>query len=307
MATFTADLASLVAPVSAASPVGTSLRYDPLYDTLKELRRQDDPTLPQGVWKHDLKRADWHQVESLASEALKTRSKDLQLAGWLAEAWLHLHGLPGLREGLKLLAALVRQYWQDVHPQPANGDAEMRLAPLLWANNQLAEALKSVPLSAPEAEESVAYDWQDWEMALYLSRLAATDRAAAEKAEAEGKVTQGQFLLSVSLTPGSFYLDLVEQLGAVDEALGELATAVEEAAGPGAMSLARLGDTTANLHAFVERVLSERIEQGELGMDEAGLVHSTEEWRAEPMAGGGGRIASRTEAYRRLAEAAEYL
>ncbi len=304
--TTAAELEGLFAPISPTQPTGEVLRYDPLYDTLRELRREDDPTLPLGAWRHELKRADWGQLATLAAEALRTRSKDLQIAAWLAEAWINLHGFPGARRGIQLLAGLVRVFWDQVHPQPANGDPEFRLAPLRWANDHLGESLKQIPLTAPETDDAPAMNWLDWETSLYLQRLAAADRAAAERAEAEGKVTQTRFLLSLGLTPGAFYLDLAGQLAGVAEAIDELGEALDDRCGPGAVSLGRLRDVVGALGSFVERVLAERTQQGELGMDEAGGLHSAEEW-AEEGSHGTGRISSRAEAFRRLAEAADYL
>jgi type VI secretion system protein ImpA len=77
----------LLNPIAGENPSGASLRYDPLFDKIKEARREDDDA-PQGEWAHERKAADWKQVIKLAGEALATKSKDLQLAAWLTEATL---------------------------------------------------------------------------------------------------------------------------------------------------------------------------------------------------------------------------
>ncbi|NVL44290.1 type VI secretion system protein TssA, partial [Pseudomonas syringae pv. actinidiae] len=46
-----ARVSSLLEPVSAASACGPSLRYDPVYDHLRQLRVQEDDSLPRGVWQ----------------------------------------------------------------------------------------------------------------------------------------------------------------------------------------------------------------------------------------------------------------
>lgn len=84
-------------PVAGANPAGASLRYDPVYDKIKEARRQDDDA-PQGDWARARKVADWPQVIKLAGDALATKSKDLQLAAWLTEALLRQEGLAGLQD-----------------------------------------------------------------------------------------------------------------------------------------------------------------------------------------------------------------
>ncbi|HEY6331529.1 MAG TPA: type VI secretion system ImpA family N-terminal domain-containing protein, partial [Blastocatellia bacterium] len=82
---------SLLVSIPGENPAGEDLTYDPLLDEIREARRADD-NLEQGDWKRELKSADWNKVVALTSEALATRSKDLQLAAWLAEALAKLHG-----------------------------------------------------------------------------------------------------------------------------------------------------------------------------------------------------------------------
>ena len=100
------DIDALLAPVSAENPSGESLRFDAVYDDIKRMREEEDAALPQGVWQRELKRADWSGVAALASQTLATRSKDLQLAAWLTEAWTRLFGFAGLAHGVRLIAAL---------------------------------------------------------------------------------------------------------------------------------------------------------------------------------------------------------
>jgi len=123
------DLERLLMPISGARPSGEPLRYSGLYDQIQEARREDDPALPQGVWKTELKKADWPEVERLCLDALETRSKDLQLAAWLLEAWIHLDDAAGAAQGFQLLAGLCESYWDSLHPEIEGDDLESRLAP----------------------------------------------------------------------------------------------------------------------------------------------------------------------------------
>src|SRR5271169_1503907 len=106
----------LLNPIPGENPSGASLRYDPLYDKIKEARREDDDA-PQGEWAHERKLADWKQVIKLAGDALATQSKDLQLAAWLTEAALRNEGFPGLLAGLKTLQGLVENFWETLYPE----------------------------------------------------------------------------------------------------------------------------------------------------------------------------------------------
>ena len=102
------DIAALLAPIPGPPPTGTDVRYAGDHDLIREARRADDPALPQGVWRHEPKRADWAAVETLATETLRQRSKDLQVAAWLAEALVQRRGFLGLVPGIRPAARAVR-------------------------------------------------------------------------------------------------------------------------------------------------------------------------------------------------------
>src|SRR5262249_15391891 len=126
----------LLKPISGATPGGVDLRYDPLYDKIKEARREDDDT-PQGQWVTARKVADWPSVIKLSKDALATKSKDLQIAAWLTEALLRREGFAGLLSGLDVLVGLLDERWDHLFPEVEDGDAEMRAAPLGWLGSKL--------------------------------------------------------------------------------------------------------------------------------------------------------------------------
>ena len=92
-------------PIPGDNPGGENLRYAPVYDKIKEARRQDDEG-PMGDWQRERKVADWTLVIKLGSEAIATKSKDLQLAVWLTEALLHKEGFPGSAIGPRTYSRL---------------------------------------------------------------------------------------------------------------------------------------------------------------------------------------------------------
>lgn len=136
-------LDALLAPISPAAPCGEAARYDAVFMEIRLLREEDDPSLPMGQWERPLRRADWPLIEQRCGETLATRSKDLQLAAWLLEAWLRQRGFVGLFHGLRLVDALLRTYWQELHPViEDDGDADARLAPLEWLNESLSASVR---------------------------------------------------------------------------------------------------------------------------------------------------------------------
>ena len=210
---FSVDLERLLTPISADQPAGESLRYEGTYDRVQEARREDDPNLPQGVWQADLKRGDWDLVESICREALETRTKDLQLAVWLMEAWLHLHGFAGAREGVRLIAGFCESFWEGLYPELEGDNLEFRLSPLEWVNNNLTFGLKQVLITQPEVRDRTAYSWGDWEAALLLESQIQRDVRVLRAAEAEGKPILTQIRGSMLLTPKPFFMGLYTELG----------------------------------------------------------------------------------------------
>jgi type VI secretion system protein ImpA len=139
--------ADLLNPIAGDNPSGANLRYDPVYDQIKEARRQDD-TGPQGDWQRDRKVADYRQVVELASKVLAERSKDLQLAVWLTEAALHREKFPGLQQGLELVRALLEQFWDTLYPEIEDDDLEPRIVLLGWVGDRLVDAVNFTPITA---------------------------------------------------------------------------------------------------------------------------------------------------------------
>lgn len=220
-------LEELLAPIPGDDPTGASLRYDVIHDEIRELRREDDPTLPQGVWRHELKRADWNGIVRLTSEALRSRSKDLQMATWLAEAWVRLDGLAGLERGIELVTGLIERYGPEIHPRVEDdaADPALRLAALGRLEGALPEALLWLPMTRPRGEDGEVRAWGDWKRALYLENLSANHPEAAAEA---GGVSREQFLASAGLTPDGFYPPLAERTERCRAALGRLATLADD-------------------------------------------------------------------------------
>ena len=217
----------LLNPFSAGKPAGENLRYSPIYDKIKEARREDD-NAPQGDWKIERKVADWPLAIKLISDALATKTKDLQLAAWLAEAMLRKEGVAGLREVLDLIRGLLENFWDTLYPELDEGDAEYRAAPLQWVGDRLESAVKRSPLARS------GLDWFQYKE----SRVVGTEEAAAAESEdkqrarleaiAEGKMSQEQFDKAFDESPKKFYVSLVETFDGTLESLESLGTVCDE-------------------------------------------------------------------------------
>ena len=118
----------LLAPVSAESPCGPDLSYDPKFDELETALR-GQPEVEIGTVVRPAEPPDWRAVAGLAKDLLG-ETKHLRVAVALACAWLKTEGAAGLRDGLDLLQGLLAQYWPTLHPlldPDDNNDPTFRL------------------------------------------------------------------------------------------------------------------------------------------------------------------------------------
>jgi type VI secretion system protein ImpA len=304
-ATFRFETDRLLSPISANEPTGESLRYEGTYDQIAALRREDDRDLAQGVWKADLKKADWPKVAQTCLLTIETRSKDLQIAGWLLEAWTHLHGFAGLREGMHLIAELCDVYWDGLHPDIQDGDLEFRIAPLLWIDEKVSIQVKLLPVTAPQSGEGARYSLADWELACRLQ--------GQRGAESRDEVTPAKFQQSASLTPTKWLVALTHEAESALAATQELVKVLDQRLGREAPGLPRMRETLETILALCSAAL--------LGREDAPRRQAeTEERNGEAqdvMENGNGALANgngdsrpirtRGEAYARLVEAADFL
>ncbi|HEV2146620.1 MAG TPA: type VI secretion system protein TssA [Longimicrobiaceae bacterium] len=321
---FAVDVGRFLAPIPGGDPGGELLRYEGTYDRIREARREDDRSVPQGIWQRDLKRADWGRVEALCTEVLESRSKDLQVSAWLLEAWMHLHGFAGTREGLAVILALSRTFWDELHPRPEPEDPEARGPVFEWINERLAVTLAGIKVSRPEAADALPYSWFQWQEALRLDNLAKKDAGAARKpdprkgAEPEQTLSRGRVLASITLTPRRFYEEVARDLCEAAETAYALQALLDERMGRAAPGLVRFTGTLNAIHDWVKLVLEDKpvLEEEEEPAPAAPAPRASAPAHEEvpvkiEVEGEAVRrtraISSRDEAYRMLNEVSEYL
>lgn len=304
------NLKGILAPISDQYPTGDDLRYEGTYDRIREARREDDPTLPAGVWQAKLKRADWAAVRDLTAETLAAKSKDLQVAVWLTEALVNLEGFSGLAEGITICDALCGTFWDKLYPRVEDDDVEARVLPIAWINDKLIIELQRIPLTEPVGTQTQSYNWANWEQALRLDQLANRDRKAFDKADAEGEVTRAKFVTAAQQTSEAFYTATAGKIAAAIRATEELGFTLDERCGRQAPSLSRLINHLAAVHGLIAGFLRERGAVAPvLGQPPAAVADAipAAAGTANPPKVAGGPIRSREDAYQRLREAAEYL
>jgi type VI secretion system protein ImpA len=297
------DLERLLEPISVENPCGESLRYEGTYDRVEQSRREDNANLPQGLWKTDLKRADWLAVEAICAEALEKRTKDLQLAAWLLQAWIHLDGFTGAVRGFKLMNGLCQKFWDGLFPAIEGGDLEFRLAPIRWINEKLPLDLKLVPITKPFSEDVPTYSWADWETLL----------RAAGPAKEPSDNSMARFQQSLQMTARDWLVSLRRDVGEMISAGNAFDQLIDEKAGKLAPGTLRVRAVAEEVGQLLDSVLTET-QSGTIvpvvapeGPLEAEPVESATELSVSSQEKPTGAIRTRAEAYRLLEEAADFL
>jgi type VI secretion system protein ImpA len=216
----------LLNPIEGPNPSGANLRYDPVYDKIKEARREEAQP-PPGMNEQDRKVSDNAQVIRLSTELLTTKTKDLQLAAWLTEAMLKKTGFGGLKDGLALCCGLVEKFWETVYPEIEDGDVESRGAPLGFVGLKLDIPLKLIPVV--EKARYGVLDYQQSREVGYEDQVkgdeAKKKRAALIK---EGKLAPELFDKAFEETPKKFYAQAEKDLDACLETLTRLKKSCDE-------------------------------------------------------------------------------
>jgi type VI secretion system protein ImpA len=248
---------TLLNPISGENPSGEDLRYAPLYDQVKEARREEEES-EQGEWKTEIKKADYPLVVKLASEAIASKSKDLQIAAWLTDALLRTEGFAGLKQGLDLLHGLVGTFWDSLFPQLEDGDAELRAGPLDWVGSNLVLPLRMAPLN------KARHGWLDYTESRkigYEEQADTDEKKQARKSALEaGKVSPEDFDKSFSETPKTFYVSAEAALDGCTASLQALDTLCREKFGDVAPSFTELKKTLETVRHSVHLLLQKKRE-----------------------------------------------
>ena len=262
------DIEAILAPLPGDNPAGTDMRYMPLYDEIKEARRADD-TLDRGDWNRELKVAEWGKVISLATEALTTQTKDLQIAAWLMEALIQEAGFKGVETGLAILIGLLENLWEHVYPEVEDGDLDYRCGPLEFVNDKLSPLLKEIPLT--DIRTSPGYSWLRWQESVKVGRetdilnqwgdVDLNKKNARDLLIEEGKLTGEEFESAVLSSSRDFYEQLMQLVQSCHDKFQRLDEIVDEKFGNDAPRISVFKSTLDDCTAQVNKILKEKRKQ----------------------------------------------
>jgi type VI secretion system ImpA family protein len=210
---------AILIPIQGADPAGRDLRYDPVYDRIKEMRREDDPRASRGIWLTKLKVADWSGAAELCAEVLEARSKDLQLACWLVDAIVARDGLHCLPPGLRLIGEFCDAFWPVLWPRPAQDDEEdPRQVVFSWLDSRISERAM---LTRIAIHNDIEASWQDL---VYAQRAAsATERKSTRRGAADvSELDTASIESAIEHTGDAYYAELARDVAAGMAALARL-------------------------------------------------------------------------------------
>ncbi len=251
----------ILAPIPGDNPSGANLRHAPIYDQIKEARRQEVAG-PQGDWEHEIKTANYKAVIQLTQDTIATKSKDLQLAVWLVEALIYQEHMPGLCAGLTLLRDLTESFWDSLYPELEDGDAEFRATPLEWLGNYFdpskgsspAFAVRSIPITRS------GLDWFQYKTSRSVPPESDTNKAEARSAAlAEGKLSPEDFDTAFRDTPKPFYRQLESDFKTASENLEKLDSVCQEKFGNVAPGFRALRTALEEVSTSVRILLTEKL------------------------------------------------
>lgn len=306
------DVEALLAPIPGDNPVGENLQYSGLYDEIREARRSDD-NLEQGDWQHEVKTAGWPKVVELATGALATRTKDLQVCAWLVEALVELYGFAGMRDGLKVMRGLHEQYWDRVYPEMEEGDLDARANALSFMDGRVEIPLKRVRLT--KSAGGVDYAYLEWEVSTKFDipeNLEALDADALNRAselraqaEAEGKTTGEDWRKAKNTTRRTFYEEIYLLINQCWDEFQALDRVMDEKFGKHTPGLGLIKKTLDAIRSLIEKVVKEKriLEPDPVADGATGSAEGTGEGSS---LASGGPLRSRADALRQLAEVAQY-
>lgn len=298
------DQARILQPISPEKPCGDSLRYEGAYDRIREARQEEDARLPQGVWVTKPKAADWDFVCRTCVELLETRTKDLQIAAWLTEALVQLHGFVGLHEGLFIVLRLCERYWDCLHAGADGVDAESRSAPILWLNEKVADRLKWVPLVQTGMPADAHVNLLRFETQGATGGQANGDASATT---ATPESAAADLPSEVFQTDPTFYVANLDAIRGANEVCEKIEKFFASKAVVDAPSLYRVRENLHKALALLERFMARQLplETDDLTQHGAPGVEPGSHGPSHPASSV--TISSRDEAYQLLARAADFL
>lgn len=220
----------ILAPLSNDAPAGEYLRFETIFDDIKQLRRGLTERLAASGYSHDVLEVHADVIGRIGG-LLETRTKDIVLVLWLVESVTVAHRFEGMVFASDLLKRFVDQFWEISYP---NGDDEdLKANAIQWFDRDFSKTLGFTALLRTPGQSTKFYSKSVIEdltkQARYWDKqnIKALKRDDKQKYE-EFKLVYGDYeAFCASLDRGVLASDLVnieqaiENFKAIDEIFGQ--------------------------------------------------------------------------------------
>jgi type VI secretion system protein ImpA len=249
----------LLTPIAGENPSGPDLYYDPVFEQIKEARREDTDDLPSGGWDlANKKKADFRTANKLSGESVAKRSKDIRLTGWYIESSIRIDGFSVLAPSIELLRQMQETFWDTFYPLAEDGgDLEFRAMSVDAATRLIADSVRKLPLT----KNGLNYEVYKDSRVVGYEKDATTDDKIASRQDAmnRGRLTAEEFDQAFASTPKALYAEadaaLTETLAGVEALDGYQREAYGTDYYP---SLDKLQNTLETVHGAVKTLLNEK-------------------------------------------------
>lgn len=205
-------------PISDEFPSGVDLEYEADFARMEKAAK-GTPDQAFGSTVIEAQPPEWDVVREAALQLL-TRSKDLRIAAYLAQANLYLSGINEFRDALKVIDVFVNQFWDTVFPQldaDDDDDPTIRINSLMSLNDAggVIRQLRSSPilrsrsvgqfslLHMAVAKGDVPLP-EDWEDAPTLKQIDAALHSCDQNELEEAYQATQECLQHIALIEGAF-------------------------------------------------------------------------------------------------------
>lgn len=257
------DIDSLLKPISDDAPAGSDPRSDSssnsLYYKTKDARNAARSAERASVDLGAPPPEEWQVVGEAAMEILENHAKDLEIAAWLAEALLRLEGFAGLRDGLKVITGIARDFWESSFPELDEDGIEGKVTAVAGLSGAGAVGTLIQPIRLIELTRGSQANYSLWnyEQASDLEKVA--DPSRKQERIDNGAVGMEQFLRSVAETPASHFTDTIAAIEETLSALAEMAAAFDAVAGYDAPPTSALRELLEEIARAIRHFASDKL------------------------------------------------
>jgi len=243
----------LLNPISQEQPTGANLRqttdlakfYYQIKDARLQARTIERNNSANGEFNNDANKY-WQIVADFSSHVLTEKTKDIEIAAWLTEAWTRLQGFWGLSSGFKLLKELIDKYWDKLYPEPDEEGVATKVAAITGlngddGNGSLLMPIQMIVLTQGQSPGPFAV-WH-YQQALELNQLHDPDALKAKLAT--GGVSMDMLKLAAAQTRIDFFTDIMQALNQTIANFNELTALLQQKCGDDAPPSSAISQTLA--------------------------------------------------------------